>query len=111
MSIQPVDHAAFGQNRPNAEIVIDSNGAERDSREKPVSTFSQRALGANAPLSLRLSRGEGSSFIVTEAQGRVGGVFGDLSSAMRFARLEAMARGRALDLRFDESLALIRAAS
>ena len=66
--------------------------------------------GANAPLSLRLSRGEGASFVVTEAYGRIGGIFGDLSSAMRFARMEAASRGCDLDLRFDESLALIRAA-
>ena len=66
--------------------------------------------GANAPLSIRLSRGDGTSFVVTESEGRIGGVFGDLSSAMRFARSEASNRGRPLDLRFDESLALIRAA-
>lgn len=66
--------------------------------------------GQSVPLSLRVSRGEGASFVVTETQGRVGGVFGDLSTAMRFARTEAASRGRELDLRFDESLALIRAA-
>ncbi len=65
---------------------------------------------AASPLSFRLSRGVGASFVVTEAQGRVGGVFGDLSSAMRFARSEAASRGRPLDLRFDENLAMIRAA-
>ncbi len=65
---------------------------------------------APSPLSFRLSRGQGASFVVTEAHGRIGGVFGDLSSALRFARLEAVHRGRPLDLRFDESLALIRAA-
>ncbi|MFO1114839.1 MAG: hypothetical protein U1E28_04095 [Beijerinckiaceae bacterium] len=69
-----------------------------------------RPQGANAPLSFRLSRGTGASFVVTETEGRIGGVFGDLSSAMRFARYEAASRGRPLDLRFDESLALIRAA-
>ena len=52
----------------------------------------------------------GASFVVTETEGRIGGVFGDLSSAMRFARYEGLHRGRPLDLRFDESLALIRAA-
>ncbi|MFV0280893.1 MAG: hypothetical protein ACK5JM_09075 [Rhodoblastus sp.] len=62
------------------------------------------------PISFRVSRGQGASFVVTETQGGIGGVFGDLSSAMRFARLEAVNRGRRLDLRFDESLALIRAA-
>ena len=66
--------------------------------------------GANAPLSVRLSRGDGAQFVLTEARGQIGGVFGDLSSAMRFARSEAASRGRVLDLRFDESLALIRAA-
>ena len=67
--------------------------------------------GPSDPLSFRVSRGEGRSFVVTESHGVVGGVFGDLSSAMRFARMEAANRGRALDLRFDESLAMIRAAS
>ncbi|MCX7899704.1 MAG: hypothetical protein N2444_06435, partial [Methylocystis sp.] len=40
----PVDHAAFGRNRPNAENVIDSKSVERALSEKPDSTFSQRAL-------------------------------------------------------------------
>ncbi|MBM3550839.1 MAG: methyltransferase domain-containing protein [Alphaproteobacteria bacterium] len=39
-----LDHAAFGRSRPNADDVIDSSDLERASREKPVSTFSQRAL-------------------------------------------------------------------
>jgi LPS-assembly lipoprotein len=43
-SSKPVrDHAAFG--KPNAENVIDSENSERALRERPVSTFSQRALG------------------------------------------------------------------
>ena len=69
-----------------------------------------RSQDASNPLSFRVTRGQGASFVVTEAHGRIGGVFGDLSSAMRFARLEAVNRGRPLDLRFDESLAMIRAA-
>ena len=69
-----------------------------------------RSQSGSKPLSFRVSRGQGASFVVTEQQGRIGGVFGDLSSAMRFARLEAISRGRELELRFDESLALIRAA-
>ncbi|MBM3551345.1 MAG: hypothetical protein FJX45_06140 [Alphaproteobacteria bacterium] len=40
------DHAAFGRNRPNADNVIDSISLERARREKPVPTFSQRALAA-----------------------------------------------------------------
>ncbi|MBM3562466.1 MAG: glycerol-3-phosphate dehydrogenase [Alphaproteobacteria bacterium] len=39
-----LDHAAFGRNRPNADDVIDSKSLERALREKPVPTFSQRAL-------------------------------------------------------------------
>lgn len=66
--------------------------------------------GQTAPLSIRVSLGEGRSFVVQESAGMIGGVFGDLSAAMRFARSEAASRGRQLDLRFDESLALIRAA-
>ncbi|MBM3624431.1 MAG: DNA polymerase III subunit alpha, partial [Alphaproteobacteria bacterium] len=38
------DHAAFGQNRPNADKLIDSKNLERALREKPDSTFSPRAL-------------------------------------------------------------------
>jgi PQQ-dependent catabolism-associated CXXCW motif protein len=40
-----LDHTAFRRNRLNAENVIDSKSFERASREKPVSTLSQRALG------------------------------------------------------------------
>ena len=40
-----LDHAAFRRNRRNAENVIDSKRRERASCEKPVSTFSHRALG------------------------------------------------------------------
>jgi hypothetical protein len=39
-----LDHAAFGRNRPNADNVIDSKSLERALREKPVPTFSWRAL-------------------------------------------------------------------
>ncbi|MEF3367616.1 high frequency lysogenization protein HflD [Methylocystis sp. 9N] len=42
----PLDHAAFGRNRPNADNVIGSKNLERALREKPDSTFSQRALAA-----------------------------------------------------------------
>ena len=56
-----------------------------------------RSQDASNPLSFRVSRGQGASFVVTEAHGRIGGVFGDLSSAMRFARLEAVNRGLARD--------------
>jgi len=45
-----LDHAAFGQqSRPNADNVIDSKSLERALREKPGSTFSQRALVVDAP--------------------------------------------------------------
>ncbi|MEF3366501.1 lipid-A-disaccharide synthase [Methylocystis sp. 9N] len=40
----PLDHAAFGRNRPNADHVIDSKSLERALSEKPDSTFSRRAL-------------------------------------------------------------------
>ena len=40
------DHAAFRRNRLNAEDVIDSKKFERASREKPASTYSQRAQEA-----------------------------------------------------------------
>ncbi|TLG76839.1 hypothetical protein FEV16_08830 [Methylocystis sp. B8] len=44
LSSRTLDHAAFGRNRPNADNVIDSKSLERALREKPDSTFSQRAL-------------------------------------------------------------------
>ncbi|MCX7899652.1 MAG: hypothetical protein N2444_06155, partial [Methylocystis sp.] len=44
-----LNHAAFERNRSNADNVIASNNVERAYREKPASTFSQRALLANAP--------------------------------------------------------------
>ncbi|ARN83210.1 hypothetical protein B1812_21395 [Methylocystis bryophila] len=39
-----LDHAASRRNRLKAENVIDSKSLERDLCEKPVSTFSHRAL-------------------------------------------------------------------
>ena len=68
-----------------------------------------QSQGQTNSLSLRLSR-DGHSIVVTESHNRVGGVFGDLSSAMRFARAEAANRGCKLDLHYDASLAMIRAA-
>jgi 2-dehydro-3-deoxyphosphooctonate aldolase (KDO 8-P synthase) len=50
-----LDHAAFERNRSNADHLIDSKSSERASREKPVPTFSQRALveiGDDLPLAL-----------------------------------------------------------
>ncbi len=81
-----------------------------DRPKKDRKIMDTRSQDASNPLSFRVRRGQGASFVVTEQQGRIGGVFGDLSSAMRFARHEAVNRGRPLDLRFDESLAFIRAA-
>jgi len=39
-----LDQAAFGRFRPNADNAIDSKSSARALREKPDSTFSQRAL-------------------------------------------------------------------
>ena len=60
-----LDHAAFERNRSNAENVIDSKSLERASREKPVPTFSQRALGA-APESFRVLLGPQHDFFEVE---------------------------------------------
>jgi protein ImuA len=43
-----LNHAAFEQNRSNAENVIDSRELERASSEKPVPTFASRALASSA---------------------------------------------------------------
>lgn len=58
----------------------------------------------------KLSRGSDRSIVVTEARNRAGGVFSDLSSAMRFAETQCRAAGCPVDMRFDATLALIRAA-
>jgi spermidine synthase len=42
-----LDHATFRRNSLNAENVIDSKNVKRASGEKPLPTFSQRALGAS----------------------------------------------------------------
>jgi hypothetical protein len=54
-----LDHAAFERKRSNADDVIDSKSLERASREKPVSTFSHRALSRATSAGKRdVSRGE-----------------------------------------------------
>ncbi|MEF3364915.1 double-strand break repair helicase AddA [Methylocystis sp. 9N] len=54
--VATLDHAAFGRNRPNADNVIDSESLERALREKPASTFSQRALENGVGVSGRIDR-------------------------------------------------------
>ena len=57
-----------------------------------------------------ISLGDDRSFVVTESLDRAGGVFSDLSSALRFIHLEGRNRGCDVKTRFDQSLAAIRAA-
>ena len=57
-----------------------------------------------------ISLGDDRSFVVTETQDRAGGLFSDLSSALRFIHLEGRNRGCDVETRFDQSLAAIRAA-
>ena len=64
----------------------------------------------SAPYAFTLSRGSGCEIVVTEAMNRAGGVFTDLSTAMRFAETQCKAANCSVDMRFDASLALIRAA-
>ena len=71
---------------------------------------SERPQSAASPLSFTLSRGNGRSVIVAEAHGRAGGSFTDMSSAMSFVETQCRSRGCPTSMRFDESLALIRAA-
>lgn len=71
----------------------------------------QRIAPASNALSFTLSRGQGRSIVVTEIAERAGGAFADLSAAMRFVATQCAARGCAVQMRFDASLAMIRAAS
>lgn len=70
----------------------------------------ERPQPSVAPLSFTLSRGQGRSIIVAEAKERAGGSFTDLSSAISFVETQSQSRGCPVSMRFDESLALIRAA-
>lgn len=63
------------------------------------------------PLSFTLIRGAGVSVIVREGRNRQGGLFTDLSSAIRFVKAQCRAAGCPVEMRFDISLALIRAAA
>lgn len=58
----------------------------------------------------RFSRAANGAITVSEYAGLARGEFADLSSAMRFATDEAAKRGAKADIRFDASLAMIRAA-
>ncbi len=71
---------------------------------------SERPQSVASPLSFTLSRGAGRSIRVAECEGRSGGTFPDLSAAMGFVETQCRARGCPVSMRFDESLALIRAA-
>ena len=72
--------------------------------------MSQRVRSGSSSLSFTLSRGDGRSIVVAEAKGRGGGSFTDMSSAMRFVEAQCQGSGCPVAMRFDASLALIRAA-
>jgi hypothetical protein len=56
---QSTDHAAFGWNHPNADNVIGFKNLEHAFHEKPVSTFSQHALGASSDAPMLFGMGGG----------------------------------------------------
>jgi hypothetical protein len=62
------------------------------------------------PFEFTISLDSDRSFVVREKLGRSDGVFAELSSAILFVRHECQARGCAPVLKFDQSLAFIRAA-
>jgi hypothetical protein len=62
------------------------------------------------PVIFRMSRGPNGTIVAAEYAGSARGEFADLSSAMRFASETAASRGQKADVRFDASLAMIRAA-
>ena len=70
----------------------------------------ERPPSSVAPLSFTLSRGQGRSIVVVEDKGRAGASFADLSSAIGFVETQCGSRGCPVSMRFDETLALIRAA-
>lgn len=71
---------------------------------------SERVAAGTSPLSFTLSRGQGQSVVVAEAKNRGGGAFADLSSAIGFVETQGRAAGCTALMRFDASLAMIRAA-
>jgi hypothetical protein len=75
-----------------------------------VAPVSSNAVPRDVPLSFTLSRGDGPAIVVYEAKGRAGGLFTELSSAMRFVEIQCRSYKCPVDMRFDASLALIRAA-
>jgi len=67
-------------------------------------------LGDFPPFEFLISLGRERSFVVRERLGRRGGIFAELSSAILFVREECQAFGCAAVMKFDQSLACIRAA-
>jgi len=67
-------------------------------------------LGDFSPLEFMISLDRERSFVVRERRGRRGGIFAELSSAILFIREECQAFGCAAVMKFDQSLACIRAA-
>lgn len=63
------------------------------------------------PLEFIISLDPNRSFVVHEKRGRCGGVFDELSSAILFVREQCQARGCATVMKFDRTLACIRAAA
>jgi hypothetical protein len=84
--------------------------AAASERVVPVSQATPPQPLTPKPLSFILSRGNGASIVVQEADGRSGGMFAGLSSAIRFIETQCLAHKCPVDMRFDPSLALIRAA-
>ena len=72
--------------------------------------LAERTAAASLPLDFTLSRGANGAIVVDEAQDRAGGSFPDMSSALRFVEAQCKAFGCLVHTRFDESLAMIRAA-
>ena len=79
------------------------------SQERIVAPFRAHAHTGDT-MTFLISLGPDRAFVVTETQDRAGGLFSDLSSALRFIHLEGRNRGCGVKTRFDQSLAAIRAA-
>jgi hypothetical protein len=62
------------------------------------------------PLEFMISLGPDRSFVLREMRGRASGVFAELSSVILFVRGVCQARGCTPVIKFDQSLACVRAA-
>jgi hypothetical protein len=79
-------------------------------KERMMNANANPGVGDFSPLEFMISLDPDRSFVVREMRGRIDGAFAELSSAILFVREVCLARGCASVMKFDQSLACIRAA-